>query len=153
MDRSRYVFRKSIEASILGNLTILILYALFYAYINENADDAHFFLYLFIFPCVYLINDLRKKLIIERGSIRYVRLFGSKKISLQDVALIQSESEMSGGRMEHYIYLKDKEGHKHFGFPPEVLPKKQFSKFEKAVRAHSPGTVVDLATLEFSIFK
>lgn len=86
--KSHYVFRKSITKSILINLGFTLCFLLFYLYVSR-VGEAYYFLYLFVFPFLYFIVDMRKKIIIQRGYIRYVHVFGSKKVILKDVASIE----------------------------------------------------------------
>jgi len=147
IDKTRYVFRKSIEKSILTNLGILLIFLALYLYAEYSSGEGYFFAYLLILPCFYLIGDMRTRIIIDKGQLRYVRLIGSKKAPLEDVALIQATYEPSGSGSNTYIEIKDKEGSIHFKIPPQVLPKNKYKKFERVVKAHNPETIVNFDLL------
>lgn len=88
---------------------------------------------------------MRKKIIIQGGYIRYVHVFGSKKANLKDVASIESISEKDGAKMYYSIKLNDKKGDVCFSIPAEVLPKSEFRRFERVVKAYSPDIQVRLS--------
>lgn len=134
--------------NLLVNGTVLVVFIGFYMYIKKVSDEAHFFTFLFVLPFMHFILDIRRRVIVEKGYLRYVNGFRGQEVLLNDVAYIHATSGGASKSSHDILKVKDKEEYTILTIPKKVLLKKDYKRFAEAVKESNPNIKVDFSYFE-----
>jgi hypothetical protein len=125
---NREVFRVDIVGKILFAVifsAILILLA----FLSKKV----WLIMLLAIPIVLFINDVKTKLVIENGMLRFERLRTVDEISLNEVNQFMTQTIVSSPSDSKLVHVVDRTGRTQFKFPLAYITDKNRRRFEEKV--------------------
>lgn len=142
--------REVFGVDMLGKLLFAVIFSAILISLAFLSNKIWLFL-LLVIPIAFFINDIKTKLVIENGMLRYERLRTFDEISLNDVDQLMTQTIASSSSGNKLVHVVDKTGKTQFKFPLAYITDKNRRRFEEKVLASNGSIQFTVFSLEAQI--
>ncbi|MHA6261088.1 hypothetical protein ACXYMX_14470 [Sporosarcina sp. CAU 1771] len=138
------VFKQNLILVLIAPVVASVVASVVFVYLFMTIPDFPLWAALFfLIPIILLIAGLRTKLIVEKDTLFFQRVFGSDKAMVMDVAHFASRVDVTydsdnKSSSKLVVDVHDKTGNRLFSFPANLIKGNNRRRFEEVMTSVNP---------------